>query len=262
MDFKDIIKQLTERVSQLKENIATEEATKNAFIMPFINALGYDVFNPMEVVPEMDCDLVKKKGEKIDYAIMKDGHPIMLIECKHWKQNLSLHDNQLQKYFVASKAKFGVLTNGIKYLFYTDLINANIMDEKPFLEFDITEIKEYQLEELKKFSNELKTIFAKEFANPTPEFTKYFAKQVYDGIITAKIQEQFSELMKKSFNSYIGDLISSRLQTALNTNASIEVESESNEDVTKRDTPTKSGTQLMSYINESGLYSLVLSSKF
>ena len=117
MDFKDSIKQLSERISKVKERIATEEATKNALIMPFIQMLGYDVFNPLEVVPEMDCDLVKKKGEKIDYAIMKDGEPIMLFECKHWQQDLDLHSTQLQKYFVASKAKFGVLTNGIVYRF-------------------------------------------------------------------------------------------------------------------------------------------------
>lgn len=234
MDFKDSIKQLADKVAQLKDGILTEEATKNAFIMPFINALGYDVFNPLEVIPEMDCDLVKKKGEKIDYAIMKDGAPIILIECKHWQQDLSLHDTQLKKYFVASKAKFGVLTNGIRYLFYTDLEDQNIMDEKPFLEVDITDVKDYQLEELKKFhksyfdidnilnsaselkySNELKKIFAEEIVNPTPEIVKYFTKKVYDGIITSKVQEQFSELVKRAISSYINELISKRLKTAL-----------------------------------------------
>ena len=234
MDFKDSIKQLAEKVNQLKDGILTEEATKNAFIMPFIASLGYDVFNPLEVVPEMDCDLVKKKGEKIDYAIMRDGQPIMLMECKHWQQNLSLHDTQLKKYFVASKAKFGVLTNGIRYMFYTDLEDQNIMDEKPFLDFDITDIKDYQVEELKKFhksyfdvdnilnsaselkySQELKNIFATEIIEPTPEIVKYFAKKVYDGIITAKIQEQFTGLVKRAINSYISEQISIRLKTAL-----------------------------------------------
>ena len=151
MDFKDSIFQLAERVSALKESIQTEEATKNAFIMPFIQILGYDVFNPLEVVPEMDCDITKKKGEKIDYAIMKDGVPVMLIECKHWKQDLNLHDNQLKRYFVASKAKFGVLTNGIVYRFYTDLIKENIMDDVPFLEINLEKIRETQIEEVKKF---------------------------------------------------------------------------------------------------------------
>lgn len=112
MDFKDTIKQLGDRVEKLKDNILTEEATKNAFIMPFINALGYDVFNPLEVIPEMNCDIGSKKGEKIDYAIMKDEEPIILIECKHWKQNLNLHDNQLLRYFTVSKLNLVSLQMG------------------------------------------------------------------------------------------------------------------------------------------------------
>lgn len=252
MELKDSIDQLADKINQLKDSIQTEEATKNAFIMPFINALGYDVFNPTEVIPEMDCDLVKKKGEKIDYAIMKDGQPTMLIECKHWKQDLSLHDTQLKKYFVASKAKFGVLTNGIKYLFYTDLINQNIMDDKPFFEFDMTDIKDFQIEELKKFhksnfdvddilssaselkySSELKALFAKEFTNPTSELVKYFTKQVYDGTVTSKVQEQFTELMKRALSSYISDLIASRLKTALKSEEKQNSDQNSEENETK-----------------------------
>ncbi len=131
MDFKDTIKQLADRIEKLKDNIQTEEATKNAFIMPFINALGYDVFNPLEVLPEMTCDIGTKKGEKIDYAIMKDDQPILLIECKHWKQDLNLHDNQLLRYFNVSKAKFGLLTNGIIYRFYTDLKEPHLTEKIP-----------------------------------------------------------------------------------------------------------------------------------
>jgi hypothetical protein len=86
MDFKDQIKQLGERIVQVKDKILTEEATKNSLIMPFIQALGYDIFNPLEVVPEFTCDIGTKKGEKIDYAIFKNGQPIILIECKHWAQ--------------------------------------------------------------------------------------------------------------------------------------------------------------------------------
>ena len=110
MDFKDSIKQISERIDTLKANLPTEEATKTALIMPFINALGYDVFNPLEVLPEMCCDIGTKKGEKIDYAIMRDGEPIILIECKHWEQDLNLHDNQLLRYFNVSKAALRPLT--------------------------------------------------------------------------------------------------------------------------------------------------------
>jgi len=234
MDFKDLIKQLSERVGSLKDNLQTEEATKTALIMPFIQALGYDVFNPLEVIPEYTCDIGIKKGEKIDYAITKDGEPIILIECKHWKQDLVLHDNQLLRYFHVSKAKFGILTNGIVYRFYTDLEASNKMDEKPFLEIDLSNIRSSGIEELKKFhkayfnlddilssaselkyTRELKTIIGNEFQNPSSEFVKLFAKQVYDGVFTQKVSDQFTILVKKSVTSLINEIISERLKSAL-----------------------------------------------
>lgn len=234
MDFRDQIKQLGDRVTKLKDQIQTEEATKNAFIMPFLQILGYDVFNPLEVVPEYVTDIGIKKGEKIDYAIFKDGTPTILIECKHWAQNLNLHDGQLLRYFHVSKAKFGILTNGIIYRFYSDLVEANKMDEKPFLEFSIAEIKDNQIEELKKFhktvfdaesitntaselkfTNELKQLLQQELANPSPDFVKHFARQVYPGSVTAKVLEQFTNLTKKSIQQHISDIITERLKTAL-----------------------------------------------
>lgn len=234
MDFKDQIKILGERVIKLKDQIATEEATKNAFIMPFLQSLGYDVFNPVEVIPEYVTDIGTKKGEKIDYAIFKDGNPIVLIECKHCNQNLDLHEGQLLRYFHVSKAKFGILTNGVIYKFYSDLVEANKMDEKPFLEFNITEIKDIQIEELKKFhksyfdadsitntaselkySNELKQLISQELNNPTHDFVKHLAKQVYPSIITAKVLDLFTQLTKKAAQALLSDLITERLNNAL-----------------------------------------------
>lgn len=235
MDLKDQLKQLGDRVEKLKHQIQTEEATKNALIMPFIQYLGYDVFNPLEVVPEFVSDIGLKKGEKIDYAILKEGVPTILVECKHWAQNLNIHDGQLLRYFHVSKAKFGILTNGINYRFYSDLVEPNKMDEKPFLEFNINELRDNQIDELKKFhkanfnienivntaselkfTNELKNLIQNELNNPSPEIVKYFAKQVYPGIITAKVLEQFTNLTKKSIQLHISELITERLKTALN----------------------------------------------
>lgn len=234
MDFKDELKQLGDRVTKLKDQIQTEEATKNAFIMPFIKALGYDVFNPLEVVPEYISDIGIKKGEKIDYAIIKDGVPAILIECKHWAQNLDLHDGQLLRYFHVSKAKFGILTNGIVYRFYSDLVEPNKMDDKPFLEFSISELKENQIEELKKFhksyfdidsivnsaselkyTNEIKILIQAEFSSPSPEFVKLFARQVYPGFMTARVLEQFTNLVQRSIQQHVSDLITDRLKNAL-----------------------------------------------
>lgn len=234
MDFKDQIKILGERVAKLKDNISTEEATKTAFILPFIQSLGYDIFDPTEVIPECVCDIGIKKGEKIDYTICKDGDPIILIECKCWKQDLDLHSGQLLRYYHVSKAKFGILTNGIVYRFYADLVEPNKMDEKPFFEINIEDMKEAQVEKLKefhksyfnvesilntaselKYTTELRNLIVKEIADPTDEFVKYFAKQVYPSILTKPIVEQFRDMLKRAFQQYNNDYISSKLKSVI-----------------------------------------------
>ncbi|MEZ2440546.1 type I restriction endonuclease [Chitinophaga sp. RCC_12] len=234
MDFKDEIKLFGDKVEKLKNQIQTEEATKNAFIMPFIKVLGYDVFDPFEVMPEFIADIGIKKGEKVDYAILKEGKPSILIECKHWGESLDPHNSQLFRYFHTTAAKFGLLSNGIIYRFYTDLAEQNKMDEKPFFEFNVTDIKDNQIEELKKFHksyfniesiqttaselkymNELKTLINVEFQNPSEGLIKLFAKQIYKGMLTSKIVEQLGTLTKRSIQQYINDLITERLKSAL-----------------------------------------------
>ncbi len=235
MDFKDQIKLLGERVAKLKDSVTTEEATKNAFIMPFIKELGYDVFNPFEVIPEFVADIGIKQGEKIDYAIVKDGQPMILIECKWHGQPLNVHSaSQLFRYFHTTSAKFSILTNGIEFRFYTDLVEPNKMDEKPFFVFNITDIRDAQLEELKKFhkayfdfenivntaselkyTNELKQMISKEIAEPSPDFVRYFAREIYQGMVTQRVLDLFTELTKRSFSQYINDIITERLRSAL-----------------------------------------------
>ena len=236
MEFKDSVLQFSSRVEKLCSQIQTEEATKNALIMPFIQLLGYDVFNPFEVNPEFVADLGIKKGEKVDYAIMKEGQAIMLIECKHYSEKLDPHNSQLFRYFHTTAAKFGLLTNGINFRFYTDLISANKMDEKPFFEFKITEIKDNEIAELKKFHksyfdienitntaselkylNEIRTLLTNELAAPSDEFVRYFAKKAYPSMITQKVLEQFTTLTKRAFNLLISDSINDRLKSALKT---------------------------------------------
>ncbi|MBB2147592.1 type I restriction endonuclease [Pedobacter gandavensis] len=235
MDFKDQIAQLASRVEKMLPQIQTEEATKNALVMPFIQIMGYDVFNPFEVNPEYIADLGIKKGEKVDYAIMKDGEPTILIECKHHLENLDPHNSQLFRYFHTTTAKFGLLTNGIVYRFYTDLVEKNKMDSTPFFEFKLTEIKEAEIAELKKFHksyfdvenitntaselkylNELKALLHQEIAEPSDGFITFFTKQVYPKVITARVKEQFAPIIKRSFNQLISDAINERLKFALN----------------------------------------------
>lgn len=235
MDFKDQLIQLSEKIAKQKDNITTEEATKTSFIMPMMAALGYDVFNPFEVVPEMDCDLTKR-GDKIDYAIMKDNEPILLIECKHCKQNLNLHSTQLAKYYAASNARFGVLTNGIEYRFYADLEKQNIMDEKPFLVVNMLDLSDSDIEQLKKFHEsyynehdilstaqelqitiQLKDLLCRNFQTPGDEFTRYFVKCLNNWKSNTKLIEQYRPILKRSIASVINDIIADRLNVAMKT---------------------------------------------
>ncbi len=235
MDFKDTIRALGERVNRLKEQTLTEEATKHAFVLPFLQALGYDVFNPSEIVPEFVADVGIKKGEKVDFVVMKDGCPVILLEAKHWRQELDNHDGQLLRYFHVCKARFSVLTNGVTYRFFTDLVATNRMDERPFLEFDITSITDLQIEDLKRFhksyfdaasitaaaselkyTSALRSLMVSEFKAPSDSFVRFFTKQVYTGVVTDKIVFQFSDLLRKSMHLMLSEMISDRLKSALN----------------------------------------------
>jgi len=236
MDMIDQLKELASRIRKVKDSLQTEEATKNALIMPFIKILGYDVFNPAEVTPELTADVGLKRGEKVDYAILKDGQPIILIECKKSENELNRnHASQLVRYFHVTEARFAVLTNGITYQFYTDLENSNKMDSKPFFEFNILEFRDQHVEELKKFTkssfdvdeilntaNELKytraiqNVLAEWMVNPSDEFIKAICGEVFIGRrITTGIKEQFSELTKKAFHQLIGERINDRLKIAM-----------------------------------------------
>ena len=151
MDFTESIKQFSERVSMLKDTVSTEEATKMSLVVPLFQLLGYDVFNPSEFCPEYIADVGIKKGEKVDYAILENGQPIILVECKSCSEQLDKHSSQLFRYFGTSPAKFGILTNGVIYRFYTDLEESNKMDLVPFLELNMLQLKDTSINELKKF---------------------------------------------------------------------------------------------------------------
>lgn len=253
MDLFNQLKGLADKVEQLKEKIQTEESTKHAFTLPFINILGYDSFNPTEVVPEFTADLGLKKGEKVDYAIFQNGNPILIIECKHWKQDLNVHNSQLFRYFHVSKTRFALLTNGINYRFYTDLEESNKMDEKPFLEFNILHIKENIVKEIEKFhkskfdvskivdnasnlkyTREIKYLIDREIENPSPEFIKLFASQAYNGRLTSNVMEEFTDIVNKAFTQIISERVNDRLNSALNK----EVEKQKSEEIPEEE-PSK-----------------------
>lgn len=246
MDFSDEIRQFAKKIESFKESITTEEATKTSVIMPFFSILGYDIFNPNEFIPEFVADVGIKKGEKVDYAILQDGEPVIIIEAKAINRNLEKHDSQLFRYFATTKAKFAILTNGIRYRFFTDLDNPNKMDSLPFLEFNILSIRENQIDALKKFQKsnfnvakifdsasilkyqgKFKETLAEQFENPNDDFIRLFLQDVYPGMKTQSVLDKFRPILKASMQEFISDTMNDKIKIALNPTASAEQESAS-----------------------------------
>lgn len=234
MEFTDSIKQFSERVSMLKDTIMTEEATKMSLIVPMFQILGYDVFNPLEFCPEYTADVGIKKGEKVDYAILENGQPNILIECKSCSETLDKHSSQLFRYFGTSQAKFGILTNGIIYRFYTDLEEANKMDLVPFLELNVLNLKDSSISELKKFCKEnfdkdkifstaeelkysslIKSVLNSEFDSPSEDFVRFILTNIYDGQKNQRIIEKFTPVVKKAFSSFVNEIVNNKISSAL-----------------------------------------------
>lgn len=237
MDFIDQLQALAAKIQKARHLIQTEEATKNAFVLPFIQALGYDVFNPLEVVPEFTADMGIKKGEKVDYAIFRDDKPIILFECKKCGGKLdSSCASQLYRYFSVTEARISVLTDGITYQFFTDLEEPNKMDTKPFMEINLLDLQETLVPELKKltksafnleatlnaaselkYAKEIRRIIGDEVNSPSEDFVKFFIPKVYNGKVTQKVKEQFTDIVRRALNQFINERINERIKTALAT---------------------------------------------
>lgn len=238
------IEDLSAKLRAQKDSIQTEEATKNAFVMPFISrVLGYDVFNPLEVIPEFTADHGMKKGEKVDYAIMKDGEVQILIECKHVGDPLNVkHASQLFRYFSVTNARIGVLTNGQAYHFFTDLDAPNIMDQKPFLVLDLLDIDEIVYPELSKLTKEtfnldsvlnsaeelkyvgaLKREIGNEFKEPGKDFVRLLMAKVTERRATADNLSLFTELVGKATKQFLKEKVHERLKNALRDGDTIEL---------------------------------------
>ncbi len=235
MDFTDRIRKLSDRLNVRKPHIHTEEATKQSLVIPFIRDLGYDVYNPAEVVPEYTADVDTKKGEKVDYAILKNGSPIILIECKDVDVTLGREQrSQLTRYFMVTKARYAILTNGITYQFFTELDEKNRMDIKPFLTIDMENLDERHVRELERFTKdtfdadkifssarelrfmrEIGERITAEFRDPSEQLVRHFAKQVYSKTLTKGRMEEFTKYVREALRQHVNDQVRARLQSAM-----------------------------------------------
>ena len=257
MDLATKLVELEKRTAQHRELLLTEEAAKTALVMPFLQALGYDVFNPAEVVPEFTADVGIKKGEKVDYALCVDGKVNILVECKPSSMDLDLkHASQLYRYFSTTDARVAILTNGVQYQFYSDIEQPNRMDDKPFFVFTMDAIRRTDPATLERFSksefnieaivaeagrlklqSQMRIAIEREFAEPSDEFVRMMAAKVQGGRMTAAIKEQFQPILAASIASLIRDRVNDRLTSALNVAnpGPVEIEEGESDDMSRGD---------------------------
>ena len=235
MPLDDEIKAIAGRIPSLKDRLSTEEATKQSLVLPFLQALGYNVFDPIEVVPEYTADIGTKQGEKVDYAIMSDDAPVMLIECKKVSDKLTSSNpvSQLYRYFSTStEIRIGLLTNGIRYQFFSDLDSPNVMDTAPFLEINLEELNPGALEQLSQFAkgfnvdetveaasrmryiSGMKQALARQYNQPEEDFVEWLGRRVYSGRMTQAVKENFSNMTRRAFHEFVNERITATLRTA------------------------------------------------
>ncbi|CAN1516426.1 COG4748 Uncharacterized conserved protein [Sphingomonadaceae bacterium] len=239
MEIAREILELQKKAIEHKDSLLTEEAAKTSLVLPFIHTLGYEIFNPKEVIPEFVADMGTKKGEKVDYAICINDSVNILIECKPANVKLDLnHASQLYRYFAVTKAKLAILTNGTVYQFYSDMDDTNIMDKDPFFILDLCQLKPIDIKEIKileKFTKKnfdidsiiseakslkmggiIRAALEAEIAAPSDDFVTLIAKKIHDGRVTQAVKDSYSKLIVASFSNLIRDMVNDRLSSAIN----------------------------------------------
>lgn len=242
MELEAKIAELQATLRKHREKLLTEEAAKTTLVLPFLRALGYDIFNPDEVIPEFVCDVGTKKGEKVDYAICVGGEIQVLVECKPANGDLSIkHASQLYRYFAATDARIALLTNGVLYRFFTDADKTNMMDDRPFFTFNLDDYKKTDLRTLSAFQradfdlerivshagalklqSEVTTMLRAEFAEPSDDLVRMIAGRLHDGRLTEAVRERFRSAISNSISSLIRDGINERLESAISQGSGVE----------------------------------------
>lgn len=261
MGFTDDIAKLSEQVRKRADQVVGEEPTKMALIVPFFSTLGYDVHDPSEVMPEYVADFaIKKAGqfEKVDYALAINGTIVMLVEAKARGQKAEAHDGQLSRYFnPLVTTKVAVVTNGIEYRFFTDLLEKNVMDKEPFFTFNILEHGSKDIDSLKLFHrdvfdataivshaeemvhiNAMTQLIGNLLRSPSDEFIHFLigklgtisAKYEVQGKKNSRMIEKFKPIVKKSIQGSLLDLMTSSLSREMEQPVKVEVEPEIEEE--------------------------------
>ena len=223
-DFVDRIKAVVAELRKRVPHCKTEEATKMSLILPFLEkVLGWNPYDPHQLVPEFAADIGTKRGEKVDFAAMADDEPAILIEAEKFGTDLGReHMNQLYRYFACTSARFAILTDGIRYLFFADLDDQNRMDPKPFFTLNLFEIDANSVAPLQAFSRtefdvaknlelardlrcigEVVNLLREVWAKPSDSFIKWIMAEVHEGPRKKHVRERYERTCKAALDAFL-----------------------------------------------------------
>ncbi|MCY3916125.1 MAG: type I restriction endonuclease [Chloroflexi bacterium] len=223
MDLVDKLRAVSAEIRERRRFATNEASTRNYLIDPFIRALGYDPNEPKDVEPEFTADFVAN-NRKVDYALKKEGKPIIFVEFKTATRSLSFQNTvQLQHYFSTKlDVRFGIVTNGLEYRFYSDIDNPNVMDDEPFLIADLLNANDKLFKELSAFSKQgfdleggllkarqlkygsiIRQRIESEIEQPSRELVKYLARNLYIGSFSGDAFGEFAPIVERELQDLL-----------------------------------------------------------
>ncbi len=204
------------KINEAIELCSNEAQTRKFLIEPFFMILNY-VSN--DLIPEYNADFGDRVSQKIDYAILLNKKDIILIEAKKYNSRLTDKEaGQLNGYFNNTKnSRIAILTNGIEYKFFSDVLEPNVIDSKPFFTFNLNNFTDKDLETLiyfdKRFINvkeiigtAQESVFADDFENafynelkgPSKDLLKIIHRNM---TFKVKLNNETQEKMLEMINS-------------------------------------------------------------
>lgn len=253
--FKSRLKAHNQHVKSVGMHCTTEETTKQALILPFLDILGFSPYDPQKVKAEYGADFPGvKASERVDYALFCQGIPVMFIEAKAYKEKIDNHCPQLSRYFNATpEVTISAITNGVEWRFFTDLKEKNIMDSAPFLKMRMDEITDADAEQLFRFRHDkfkpeaLRTLaeesvflsaFTKTISSSLrdvdQEFVRYVAgRSNVERQLNQRFLDSITPLVKQAVELSVSAMVVSGLSGKNST-----IENINNEDIENNDTNT------------------------
>jgi hypothetical protein len=228
-DFLARLKSHVEHIKNVGAHCSTEETTKQALILPMLDILGFNPYDPTKVRAEFNADFLGAKVcERVDYALFCQGVAVVFIEAKAYAEKVTNHSPQLSRYFNSSpNVPVGIITNGREWRFFTDLIHKNVMDPEPFLVIDLLDSNDSELSNLCRFRYDefepdklrsmaeestyftaFTSVVSSSLKNLDIDFVRYVASKA--GIqrqLTAKFLESITPIVRRSIEKAVSDMV-------------------------------------------------------